>query len=125
MISNQYGNTFLDGFLSTENEIMSYINRLAAQMRAAIEDARAAANADVDGSHAKGLSYVPYNGYLAELHEGEAVLTKAENRAYRENRQERDGNITVTQNFYDKQDNPVKQQRQAMRELRRLKRVMA
>lgn len=125
VISNQYGNTFLEGFLSTENEIMSYINRLAAQMRSAIEDARAAANADVDGSHAKGLSYVPYNGYLAELHEGEAVLTKAENRAYRENRQERDENITVTQNFYDKQDNPVKQQRQAMRELRRLKRVMA
>ena len=125
VISNQYGNTFLDGFLSTENEIMSYINRLAAQMRSAIEEARAAANADVDGSHAKGLSYVPYNGYIAELHEGEAVLTKAENRAYRENRQAKDGTITVTQNFYDKQDNPVKQQRQAMRELRRLKRVMA
>ncbi len=87
VISNQYGNTFLDGFLSTENEIMSYINRLAAQIRSAIEEARAAANADVDGSHAKGLSYVPYNGYIAELHEGEAVLTKAENRAYRENRE--------------------------------------
>lgn len=78
-----------------------------------------------DGSHAMGLSYVPFDGYRAILHEGEAVLTKAENRAYRENESGSGGNITVTQNFYDKQDNPVKQQRQAMRELRRLKRVMA
>ena len=28
--------------------------------------------------HATGLDYVPYNNYLARLHEGEAVLTKAE-----------------------------------------------
>ena len=31
--------------------------------------------------HAGGLDYVPYNGYRAELHEGEAVLTAAENAA--------------------------------------------
>lgn len=34
------------------------------------------------GSHAAGLDYVPYNGYRAELHEGERVLTKQENEAY-------------------------------------------
>ena len=33
----------------------------------------------VDGSHAEGLSYVPYDGYIAELHEGEAVIPKEEN----------------------------------------------
>lgn len=33
---------------------------------------------DVDGSHAGGLSYVPYDGYRAELHEGETVLTARE-----------------------------------------------
>lgn len=32
----------------------------------------------VSGSHALGLRYVPYDGYLAELHEGEAVLTEAQ-----------------------------------------------
>ncbi|WP_085829022.1 phage tail tape measure protein [Clostridium massiliodielmoense] len=31
-----------------------------------------------DGSHAVGSRRIPYNGYLAELHEGERVLTKQE-----------------------------------------------
>jgi hypothetical protein len=35
----------------------------------------------VDGSHADGLSYVPYDGYIAELHQGERVLTASENKA--------------------------------------------
>lgn len=34
------------------------------------------------GSHANGLDYVPYNGYVAQLHQGERVLTKEENREY-------------------------------------------
>lgn len=34
------------------------------------------------GSHANGLDYVPYNGYIAELHQGERVLTKEENKEY-------------------------------------------
>lgn len=37
-------------------------------------------NGSVDGSHADGLSYVPFDGYKAELHKGEAVLTAQENR---------------------------------------------
>ena len=36
-----------------------------------------------DGSHAGGLSYVPFDGYIAELHQGEQVLTAAEASAYR------------------------------------------
>lgn len=36
----------------------------------------------VDGSHANGLNYVPFNGYTAELHKGERVLTAQENRQY-------------------------------------------
>lgn len=38
----------------------------------------------LDGSHATGMSNVPYNGYLAELHEGERVLTAQENRSFKE-----------------------------------------
>lgn len=33
---------------------------------------------DVDGSHETGLNYVPYDGYIAELHKGEQVLTELE-----------------------------------------------
>ena len=38
---------------------------------------------NIDGSHRSGLSYVPRGGYIAELHEGERVLTKEENSSYR------------------------------------------
>lgn len=40
----------------------------------------------VDGSHAGGLNYVPFDGYLARLHRGEAVLTASEAAAYRKNK---------------------------------------
>jgi len=33
----------------------------------------------IDGTHANGLAYVPYDGYIAELHKGERVLTAEEN----------------------------------------------
>lgn len=36
----------------------------------------------IDGSHADGLRYVPFDGYIAELHRGERVLTAEENANY-------------------------------------------
>lgn len=42
--------------------------------------------ARVDGSHADGLDFVPFNGYRAELHEREMVLTASEADAYRSGR---------------------------------------
>lgn len=38
---------------------------------------------DVDGSHADGLDYVPYDGYIAELHKGERVQTADEAQSWR------------------------------------------
>ena len=35
-------------------------------------------------SHASGLDYVPYDNYLANLHEGEIILTKSAANAYRD-----------------------------------------
>lgn len=50
----------------------------------------------VDGSHAGGLDYVPFDGYVAELHRGEQVLTAEEARDYR-----RGGRaVSVVQNIY-------------------------
>ena len=54
--------------------------------------------ADVDGSHAGGLRYVPFNDYVARLHQGEMVLTRAEADAYRNNRGH-GGQKTVYLNF--------------------------
>lgn len=37
----------------------------------------------IDGSHRSGLDRVPFDGYIAELHKDERVLTAAENKDYR------------------------------------------
>lgn len=39
-------------------------------------------NVSSTAGHADGLAYVPYNNYVARLHEGERVLTKKENAEY-------------------------------------------
>jgi hypothetical protein len=36
----------------------------------------------IDGSHRGGLDYVPFDGYIAQLHKGESVQTASENRSY-------------------------------------------
>ena len=52
-------------------------------------------NARVDGSHAGGLRSVPFDGYIAELHKGERVLTAREASRYN-NRQADVGPIHIT-----------------------------
>lgn len=71
-------------------------------------DAKSAAKS-VDGKHANGLDYVPYNGYVAELHEGERVLTKQQNREYNEGRTGQGGD---TFNFYNTKPTPYEYARQ-------------
>ena len=39
---------------------------------------------DINGRHATGLSYVPWDGYRAILHKGESVLTRAQAQNWRE-----------------------------------------
>lgn len=52
-----------------------------------------------DGSHASGLDYVPFDGYIARLHKGEMVLTSQEASAYRGGRsggrQQKIVNLTI------------------------------
>ena len=72
----------------------------------------------VDGSHANGLSYVPFDGYVAELHQGERVLTRREAEEYK--RGDNGEGITVIQNIYAKTDDERAQQKEAERRLREL-----
>lgn len=55
--------------------------------------AQDAAGIKVNGSHYNGLNYVPFNGYVAQLHEGERVLTKSENATYNQSQY---GNVNIT-----------------------------
>lgn len=55
----------------------------ARDVSAAAIPAMWAAFNSMNGSHAGGLNYVPFDGYRAITHEGEGILTKAENKAYR------------------------------------------
>ena len=71
-------------------------------------EAKSAARS-VDGKHANGLDYVPYNGYVAELHEGERVLTKQQNREYNEGKAGHGGD---TFNFYNTKPTPYEYARQ-------------
>lgn len=71
-------------------------------------EAKSAARS-VDGKHANGLDYVPYNGYVAELHEGERVLTKQQNKEYNEGKAGQGGD---TFNFYNTKPTPYEYARQ-------------
>ena len=44
---------------------------------------KSASGGATDGSHARGLDFVPFDGYVAELHKGEMVVPAAEARAMR------------------------------------------
>lgn len=67
-----------------------------------------------NGSHANGLDYVPFDGYVAQLHKGERVLTKQENEEYNRG----DGNSNSggdVYNFYNTKPDPYEYARQMKR----------
>lgn len=51
----------------------------------------------INGSHRSGLNYVPFDGYIAELHKGERVLTADEARAQDSGKA---GGVSIIQNIY-------------------------
>lgn len=79
----EWGQLLVDGLSSKEEELYAKAAEMARNTQAELSKAYVGYGAlDVDGSHAGGLPYVPYDGYIAELHAGERVLTAEEARAY-------------------------------------------
>lgn len=65
-------------------------------------------NDSSNGSHAGGLAYVPFDGYIAELHKGERVLTASEAREYNSGRNPNNtSGITIIQNIQSVPQTPV------------------
>lgn len=91
-----------------------------------IEKIKSIADSDVvqkakglfSGSHANGLDYVPYDGYIAQLHQGERVLTKSENESYNERPTSSGGDTFI---FNNTKDDPY----EYAREIKRMKKEMA
>lgn len=73
--------SLIDGLAAKESALYAKAKTMAEEVSSILSEAYAASG-DVDGSHAAGLAYVPYDGYIAELHQGERVLTAEEARAY-------------------------------------------
>ena len=78
----------------------------------------------VFGSHRTGLREVPYDGYVAELHRGEMVLTAAEANQYQRrgySQQQQQGNSNIVVNNYSpvalNEAESARQFRKAQREL--------
>jgi Ni/Co efflux regulator RcnB len=71
----------IEGLASMESALYAKAQAMADAV-ASILSSATATETEVDGSHAGGLAYVPYDGYIAKLHQGERVLTAAEARDY-------------------------------------------
>ena len=80
-LGKTYAESYLRGLESVNVNVDSYFNSL---------------NGNPDGSHRNGLANVPFDGYRAELHKGEMVLTQAQADRYRNQAQG-----TVVQNNFD------------------------
>lgn len=70
----------VQGFLGWFKKINQTLNE---DSMARVEAGQAAQQARVDGSHAGGLDRVPYDGYVAQLHRDEGILTAQENAVWR------------------------------------------
>lgn len=114
------GNSILGWVSDFAGKIGSFVSGIVAGFKNIVSganDAKSAAKS-VNGKHANGLDYVPFNGYVAELHKGERVLTKQENEEYNENRGRNSNGDTF--NFYNTKPNAyeyARQMKKAKREL--------
>ena len=107
------GSSILGWVSDFASSISSFIHGIVSGFNSVVSSANSAKSAakSVNGRHASGLDYVPFNGYVAELHEGERVLTKEENKQYDSQK----SNSGDTFNFYNTKPEPYEYARQMKR----------
>lgn len=88
---NSMGNTIgglASGIMAHVPDVTDAVNAVIAELRRLQGfgiDIKLGSFGDIpllDGEHERGLDYVPFDGYLAGLHEGEGILTAEENRVW-------------------------------------------
>lgn len=114
------GNSILGWVSDFASKIGSFVSGIISGFKNVVSGANEAKSAvkSVNGKHANGLDYVPFNGYIAELHKGERVLTKQENEEYNNSRGKNSSGDTF--NFYNTKPNAyeyARQMKKAKREL--------
>lgn len=72
-----------DGIKQMWKNVVSWAGNAISNLFGGKNKVDVAVNGKVNGSHANGLDYVPFNGYIAELHRGEMVVPAAEARQLR------------------------------------------
>ena len=114
------GDSILGWVSDFAGKIGSFVSGIVSGFKSVVSGANEAKSAakSVNGKHANGLDYVPFNGYVAELHKGERVLTKQENEEYNNSRGKNSNGDTF--NFYNTKPNAyeyARQMKKAKREL--------
>ena len=103
-------NSIKQGISSAWSGLVSWFNNLWNSLfkNRSVDVNVNATSSGVNGSHAGGLAYVPFDGYIAELHKGERVLTASEASGYNkgENANNTSG-ITIIQNIQSVPQTPV------------------
>lgn len=108
------GDSILGWFSDFADSIGSFVSGIVEGFKDVVSganDAKSAAQS-VNGSHANGLRYVPFDGYIAELHQGERVLTKQEAESYNRGEGSGGGDTFV---FYNTKPDPYEYARQMKR----------
>lgn len=85
-----------DGLKEKWDNVMSWVSEKVEWIKEKFTGAQNSVptSSGVNGKHASGLNYVPYDGYIAELHKGEKVLTA--NEASKDNRQNNTYNFSFS-----------------------------